>query len=216
MSFTGLTLRPFDIPKLRGFFSERFPNDTLFHNHVPNAAESFQYPKVQYRVISGMPALLGIGEGIDLIKKVLLEVDHIRIGENVHTCNELNYSLQIEDFGQSNNFYDYKITSPWMGLNQENYREFCRLDGLQKKTRLKSILRKNLLTLSKGFLYTIPDFDSIELDAWFKPVERNFHNIPMQCFWVEFTTNFAIPDYLALGKQVARGFGVVERLKEER
>jgi hypothetical protein len=103
-----------------------------------------------------------------------------------------------------------------MALNQENYREFVKLNTIQQKQRLKQILRGNLLTLSKGFGYTIPDFDAVELDGWFKPVERNFHNIPMQCFTGEFTTNFVIPDHLGLGKQIARGFGVIEKQKEER
>jgi hypothetical protein len=41
----------------------------------------------------------------------------------------------------------------------------------------------------------------------------NFKNIPMVCFTGEFTMNFLLPDYLGIGKQVARGFGTVRRIK---
>jgi hypothetical protein len=34
----------------------------------------------------------------------------------------------------------------------------------------------------------------------------------MICFQGEFTTNFLIPDYLGIGKQVARGFGTVVKM----
>jgi hypothetical protein len=35
----------------------------------------------------------------------------------------------------------------------------------------------------------------------------------MICFTGEFMVNFHIPDYLGIGKQVARGFGTVERIR---
>jgi len=54
------------------------------------------------------------------------------------------------------------------------------------------------------------------VDGWFKPLEVNFHNQPMQCFTGDFTTNFLIPEFLGLGKQSARGFGVVRKRKEEK
>jgi len=38
----------------------------------------------------------------------------------------------------------------------------------------------------------------------------------MQCFTGDFTTNFLIPDFLGIGKQSARGFGVVRKRKEEK
>lgn len=84
------------------------------------------------------------------------------------------------------------------------------------KARLLKILRGNLLNISKAFSYTIPDLDSVKGRGSFRTVSRNFHNIPMHCFTGRFGMNFKIPDHLALGKQVTRGFGVVECYKEEK
>jgi hypothetical protein len=37
----------------------------------------------------------------------------------------------------------------------------------------------------------------------------------MLCFTGDFTTNFLIPEFLGLGKQSARGFGVVRKKRGE-
>ncbi len=212
LSFSDINFKAFDIPKLRGFFASYFPKESLFHNHLPGGSLSYKFPQIQYRVIDNHPCILGIGDGIELIKRVFLNIDELKIGKNSYQVNDIQVSLFEENFGQGDTFYNYRFLSPWMALNQENYRDFVKLNTIQQKVRLKQILKGNLLTLSKGFGYTIKDFDQVELDGWFKPIERNFHNIPMRCFGGEFTINFAIPSYLAVGKQVARGFGVVESM----
>ncbi len=214
LSFSDLKLNPFDIPKLRGYFTRRFPDEHLFHNHLPDGSQSYRYPQIQYRIIDSHPALLGIGDGIDAMKRVFMLVDELSIGNTLHISSEKTVNIYEADFGQCRQFHTYSFISPWMALNQENYQEFMRQDALRQKQRLKQILKGNLLTISKGFGYSIPNFDSVELDSWFHPVARNFHNIPMQCFTGEFTVNFQIPDFLGLGKQCARGFGVVKKQED--
>ncbi|MDI3504068.1 MAG: hypothetical protein PWP64_1004 [Candidatus Cloacimonadota bacterium] len=209
MAFSDVSLNAFDIPKLRGYFARRYPDEPLFHGHLAGNKVSYLLPKIQYRIYQGHPALIGIGEGISAIKKIMLDNHNIQIADKSMQVREVQVEVFQEPFGQSEDFYDYRFITPWMALNQENYKQYIKMNRIAQKQRLKQILRGNLLTLSKGFDYTIPDFDSVELDAWFKPVSRNFHNIPMHCFTGEFTVNFRIPDFLALGKQGARGFGVV-------
>ena len=216
LSFNEIRFQAFDIPRLRGFFASYFPEESLLHNHLPGGSFSYKYPLIQYRVIGNHPCIIGVGAGIELIQKMVLKLDELHVGTKVYEINNLEVSLFEEPFGQSEDFYHYRFLSPWMGLNQENYRDFVKLNSFDQKQHLKKILRGNLLTLSKGFDYHIPNFDKIALDGWFKPVSRNFHNIPMNCFLGEFTVNFKIPDFLALGKQIARGFGVVKHEKEDR
>jgi len=214
--FTDVRLNAFEIPKLRGYFAHKYPNEVLFHNHLPENRPAYSYPKIQYRIIHSHPALLGIGEGVDLIKDIILHDHNLEIGNRNISVKEFQVELFREEFGQCPEFHDYRFSSPWMALNQENYKDYIKMNSIDQKKRLKQILKGNLLTLSKAFAYTIPEFDEIEVDGWFKPVSRNFHNIPMHCFMGEFTVNFQIPAYLALGKQIARGFGVVLTQKEEK
>lgn len=212
--FTDVVMQASDIPKLRGYFIHKFPETHLFHNHLPDSGFLYKNPSIQYRIIDSHPALIGINEGIELMKRVFLEIDSLTIGANTIQTFEREISLKECDFGQCEEFHNYSFLSPWMALNQENHREYLSLNPIEQKQRLRIILKNNLKTLSKGFNYWIPDTGQIQVDGWFTPLEVNFHNQRMQCFKGSFTTNFLIPEFLGLGKQCARGFGVVGKAKE--
>ena len=216
VSWTDVNLEPRDIPKLRGFFVSQFPNDHIFHNHLPNPGYNYNAPQIQYRIIDKHPALLAINEGINIIKKVFLEVDKLDINGKTLVSNEREIALKEDDFGLTENYYTYFFSSPWMALNQENYKDYNKMNTFQRNQKLKTILKNNLKTLSKAFNYWIPEVEKLNVDGWFKPLEVNFHNQPMQCFTGDFTTNFLIPEFLGIGKQSARGFGVVRKRKEEK
>lgn len=214
VKWNDVIIEPRDIPKLRGFFLTQFPENHLFHNHLPGQKFSYKMPQIQYRIIDKHPALLAINEAIDLAKQVFLEVGKLEINGKTIISNEREMILREEDFGQSKEYYNYYFASPWMALNQENYDAYNKLDTFNKNQKLKTILKNNLKTLSKAFQYWIPDTENLNVDGWFHPADVNFHNQTMLCFTGDFTTNFLIPEFLGLGKQSARGFGVV-RKKEE-
>ncbi len=214
VKWNDVIIEPRDIPKLRGFFLTQFPENHLFHNHLPGQKFSYKMPQIQYRIIDKHPALLAINEAIDLAKQVFLEVGKLEINGKTIISNEREMILREEDFGQSKEYYNYYFASPWMALNQENYDAYKKLDTFKQNQKLKTILKNNLKTLSKAFQYWIPDTENLNVDGWFHPAEVNFHNQTMLCFTGEFTTNFLIPEFFGLGKQSARGFGVV-RKKEE-
>ena len=215
VKWNDILIEPRDIPKLRGFFLTQFPENHLFHNHLPGQQYSYKFPQIQYRIIDKHPALLAINDAIDLVKQVFLEVGKLELNGKTIISNEREMILREEDFGQTEDYYNYYFASPWMALNQENYNTYNKLDTYNKNQKLKTILKNNLKTLSKAFQYWIPDLDNLNVDGWFHPLEVNFHNQPMLCFTGDFTTNFLIPEFLGLGKQSARGFGVV-RKKEEK
>ncbi|HNX03152.1 MAG TPA: CRISPR-associated endonuclease Cas6 [Candidatus Cloacimonas sp.] len=216
VSWTDVNLEPRDIPKLRGFFVNQFPDDHIFHNHLPNSGYNYNAPQIQYRIIDQHPALLAINEGINIIKKVFLEVDKLEINGKTLVSNEREIALKEDDFGLTEDYFTYFFSSPWMALNQENYKDYNKMNTFQRNQKLKTILKNNLKTLSKAFNYWIPEVEKLNVDGWFKPLEVNFHNQPMQCFTGDFTTNFLIPEFLGIGKQSARGFGVVRKRKEEK
>ncbi|MCK9557254.1 MAG: CRISPR-associated endonuclease Cas6 [Candidatus Cloacimonetes bacterium] len=209
VAFTDLELKAFDIPKLRGYFTHKYADDSIFHNHPEPGESAYRYPGIQYRIYKGHPALIGIGEGVNSLKRIILDNHNIRIGNSYMPANEILVDIRQEEFGQCEDMQSYRFLSPWMALNQENYREYIKTTTIDQNARLLKILRGNLLTISKAFSYTVPDMDAVEVEGSFNTVSRNFHNIPMHCFTGRFSMNFKIPDYLALGKQVARGFGVL-------
>ncbi len=97
-----------------------------------------------------------------------------------------------------------------MALNEDNYAKYIQLNKIEQQILLKRILTGNIISISKGFKYTIPNDFVIKVEGYFKPKQVNFKNRKMLCFKGDFMTNFNIPDHLGLGKQSARGFGVVK------
>jgi len=202
-------LKAFDIPKFRGDLSGKYPEYFLIHNHLSNTKLRYAYPAIQFKVIDSHPAIIGIGDGITILEKVFMEVEELNIGGTNLDINEKSILSKDYEFGQTEEQHEYLFASPWMALNQKNYNRYLFMKRTEQKQLLENILRGNLKSLSKGFGYFIPDFENVVVNTKFQDVFRNFKNNRMLCFEGTFKTNFLIPDYLGIGKQAARGFGMV-------
>lgn len=212
LKFNDVKLDVRDIAKVRGYFASSFPDKTMLHNHLPGGGFCYKFPKIQYRLFDGHPALIAMEEGIDVLKEVFFITDEMTIGTRVYDLNEKEIiSFDVEIFQQTD-FNYYQFISPYMALNQENHLKYLNADKFDKQLILKDILKGNLKTLAKGFSYEIPDFDSIQIDAFLQEKYVNYKDIKMLCFTGDFKVNFSIPDYWGLGKQTARGFGIVKRI----
>ncbi|MCH7611783.1 MAG: hypothetical protein IIB95_07630 [Candidatus Marinimicrobia bacterium] len=212
IEFSGLPMKAFDIPKLRGAVAKQFPKFDLINNHIENDRLRYAYPSIQFKVINNSPLIVGIGDGVDVLKTVFMDISNLDIdGKNI-SINEKSVRLDTVEFGQINKPVDYRFVLPWMALNQVNHKTYLSLSWKEKRPFLENILRRNLKSLSKGFDYFIPDFENLQVQTNLKTVLRNFKNQKMLCFKGAFTTNFIIPDYLGIGKQTARGFGTVVRV----
>ncbi len=207
--FHGLRLNPFDIPKFRGYLGDRYRDYDLIHNHMENDKLRYAYPSIQFKVTDGQPTIVGIGNGIKVLKRVFMDIAHLDIDGRRYEINEKSVRLDRVKFGQIECAVGYSFVLPWMALNQENHRKYKKLSWHERRPFLENILRGNLKSLSKGLDYFIPDFENLNVQTDLKPIVRNFKNIKMTCFEGTFATNFIIPDYLGIGKQTARGFGTV-------
>ncbi|MBL7110107.1 MAG: hypothetical protein ISS11_07710 [Candidatus Marinimicrobia bacterium] len=205
----GITISPFSIPKLRGDIASQYPQFTLIHNHLENENLRYGYPSIQFKVIDKKPMIIGIQDGIEVLKQVFMKLEDVKIEGDKIEIHEKSIQLDVLRFGQTSDYKSYKLSLPWMALNQKNHQEYKTLNWHEKRTFLERILRGNLISLSKGLDYTIPSIDNIFVQSDLKPVIRNFKNQKMLCFTGTFRTNFEIPDYLGIGKQTARGFGTV-------
>ncbi|NQT64661.1 MAG: CRISPR-associated endonuclease Cas6 [FCB group bacterium] len=212
IEFPELHFNHSQIPKLRGFFSNKFPDNIEFHNHLPSGKFSYKFPKIQYRIINNHPVLIGINEGIDILKKVFFSLDEIIISKRKYVLHEKEILLLEREFGISDDFISYHFISPWMALNKENHTKYIPFNKSEQQQFLKRILIGNIISMAKGLNYTVPDDFVIKIKGYFKPKKVNYKNQKMLCFSGEFITNFHIPDFMGLGKQSARGFGVVEKI----
>lgn len=212
VQFPNNPMNRFDIPKFRGYMAKLYPKYTLLHNHLENGKFRYGYPQVQFKTIKKIPTIIGISEGLEILKIVFMDVEEININGRSQKIWEKSIKLREESLGQTKKYYSYQFLSPWMALKEENYETYKQLDSIERQVFLKHLIRENLKTVSKGFQYRIPDIDSVKVEGYFKSRIMNFKNVKMLCFTGEFTVNFIIPDYLGIGKQVARGYGMVKKI----
>lgn len=200
-----------DASKLRGFFATEFNEYILLHQHVADKF-LYKYPMVQYKVIKGTPMIMGINEGVEVLKEIYDKYDEIRLGDNRYTINERGITVKEENFGLSDKFRKYRFVTPWFSLNQENYRKFYASDLEGQHTLTRKILIGNLLSASKTLEYKVPDI--IKADLRVRPKKTVLKGTKVMAFTGTFVVNFDIPDYMGLGKSVSRGFGAVEGVKD--
>lgn len=200
-----------DVPKIRGYLAGRFPEYVELHNHLGEGKFKYGYPVIQYKSIGGVPNIIAINEASKILIDIFYDVKEIVMKDKVMSILEKGYVLKTMDFGPSDQLIEYEFLSPWMALNQENYKTYLNSTEDEKVKILKKVLVGNILSMAKGLNCWVNK--PIEAMIKLSPVEVNYKNKKMIGFKGRFLTNFVIPDYLGVGKSVARGFGTVVRVK---
>ena len=197
--------------QLRGFFATSFNEYALLHQHITDRL-IYKYPLIQYKMLQGSPLILGINEGAEVLKEIYDKFDEIKLGESSYSILERGVILKSEEFGCAQEIYSYRFASPWLALSQENYPKYRDASGQERRDLLRRILVGNILSASKGLGYVAKEHIRLEVGRMQDEI------CPLKGMRVtgirgEFTTNFAIPEFMGLGKSVSRGFGAVTRLK---
>jgi hypothetical protein len=58
--FNNISLKPFQIPKFRGYIGNIFKDCDLFHNHNNEGKLINRYPLIQYKIINGTPLMVAV------------------------------------------------------------------------------------------------------------------------------------------------------------
>lgn len=193
-------------PKIRGFIADRYPEFTELHHH-DGKKTIYKYPLIQYKIVNDIPIIVGINEGIDILKMIFIDLEKMELGNLKFEVNEKSIDFENETWGIAPKMLHYSFVNPWMALNQKNYPQYAHGNPETKKDILKRILIGNILSISKSLNYTVEDRLKVIVDL--KPVEVNFKNKTMTAFRGTFHVNFHIPELWGIGKSVSRGFGAV-------
>ena len=213
--FTNTRLKPSQIHKLRGYVGTVFKQYDLIHNH--DAADGrviYRYPLIQFKRIGQTPAIIAITDrAVDLFADLFMKLDSLHIDGCDIPVHEKNLKVEKVDFGYARETFAYSFASPWMALNQHNFKAFTALETApERNALLQRILIGNLLSMSKYLGVHIAKDRQLNADIQLKPETVRFKGQQMIGFRGLFKTNFIIPDHLGLGKSVSRGFGTVTRL----
>ncbi len=214
ISFPQIRLSTRDGHKLRGYFARLFGEESdLFHNHDDTTKRDiYRYPLIQYKVVNKVPMLVGLDEGATLLIQHFLKIEQIEIEGLLFPVFQKDMKSEECLVGVRDVLHSYRFVNPWMALNQKNFKKYIGLNEADKKKKLETILIGNILTFFKAIDYFEKKKILISLNG-IKEIPVNFKNEKMIGFTGEFTTNVALPDYIGLGKSVARGFGTIIKNK---
>jgi hypothetical protein len=120
-----------------------------------------------------------------------------------------------EPLGEASEAITYRLRTPWLGLNQDNHRAYeAERDPAVRRALLERVLVGNCLSFAKAFGHRVST--QLSADAGnLRPWTTRLKGVAMLGFVGTFRVNFHIPDRAGIGKSVSRGFGTVERVREE-
>ncbi|MGB9498224.1 MAG: CRISPR-associated endonuclease Cas6 [Dissulfuribacterales bacterium] len=210
----NIRLNPSQIHKFRGFVGNLFLEHDLIHNHDKTGKPIYRYPLIQFKLIDKTPAIIAVTEpAIRIFSEIFMNMNEINIDGVVIPVFEKNLKVEDVEFGYSNETYVYEFTSPWIGLNQTNFKKYA---GIKNREDRENILRKsligNILSMSKFLNHWLEPDQHIKVEMKLSEKPLNLKAKRMIGFTGIFKTNFAIPDFLGIGKSVSRGFGVVKKI----
>jgi len=194
---------------VRGFFGNLYRNRPEFHGHRGEELV-YKHPLIQYKVFGGSALVIGLKEGAYLLKAVP-SLECLEIYNQKYPILKHNVCSDKVPFGLSDKLIRYIFSTPWIGLNEENYETYLmRRDKAQDTNGLlQKILIGNILSMSKSLGYVVKD--KIQLTAYLKEAEtvQVKDEIELMAFQGEFDANFLIPDLWGIGKFNSRGYGTV-------
>ena len=202
-----------DAEKIRGYLGNLFWENPYAHQHKADGSLIYCYPCVQYKVVNGSCLLIGFNEGLEIIKKTFHDLRSINLDGRWQEVLSKGLESYISLFSITSNQQFYSFLTPWLALNEENYGKYKAIKNWQEKKKfLVKILVGNIISMSKGLGYTVPEPIKAKI-GYIKEVPTSLKGVPMLGFLGEFSVNFEIPDYFGLGKSVSRGFGTVVRIR---
>jgi len=206
---TDRPLKKSQIPYLRGYILNNHNNEEL-HNHSGNGY-IYTYPKIQYKIVGGNGHIIGIEGGAKILGKIALETKQLELNHELYDIVDGHIILKNEDFGICESKKTYKFISPWLALNEKNYKYYKDLDDIGKKEKLEKILIGNILSMSKYLNYTA-DEKIVANILNYKEFTVNYKGNSFIGIIGEFTINFDIPNLFGIGRKVSKGFGTIMQI----
>ncbi|RYC70043.1 CRISPR-associated endonuclease Cas6 [Spirosoma sordidisoli] len=217
--FPNVRLRAHEIGRFRGFLNHQIDwQNPLFHNHTeePNGV-IYRYPRIQYRMHRGRAALFGIQDGFDALSQFL----------NTHLDNLPEAFWDIERAEQRTRLelterpLAYTLHH-WLGLNTIRNRDGSLLDlesvyddltdEAQQRAMLQRILTAQVLKFCGDMGCRLPtgalqvSVEEVQ-ETGLRTIRSQTGQTRLRSFQLQFTTNLPLPDHMALGKGVSKGYG---------
>ncbi|MGC8937249.1 MAG: CRISPR-associated endonuclease Cas6, partial [Candidatus Methanomethylicaceae archaeon] len=171
-------------PKIRGYIGNRFRDLPILHHHVGSLGYLYSYPLVQYKVVGGRVLIVGVDAGADAVRYIEPELDRLVL-ERIYAVREKKIEEKKWRLGPCCESKVYEFLTPWLALNEKNYRMY--LESQQKAKILRDILRGNVLSLCKGLSHRVGV--RLRTATFLKRTKVTYKGIPMIAFTGKFLLN---------------------------
>lgn len=204
-------IKNYEIPAFRGAIIKKAGRDNiLFHNHLSDEKFSYNYPLIQYKMISHKPSIICLDYGVDEIHKFFenrdwsIEISDRKINLSVDKINLNSFTMQVWD-----KKWLYTIRE-WIALNQVNYLKYEELESVVEKIQfLERILKGNILSFAKGIEWNVDKNIELSITEFREPRKIKMKKNTLLAFSLDFKCNVFIPNFIGLGKGVSSGYGIV-------
>lgn len=174
-----------------------------------NGKFRYAYPQVQYKVIENTPMLVGVKDGAGLLTELFLKIRELNIDGHIYPVHQKNIEARRSEIGVAEDLQTYQFETYWMSLNQKNHKKYSSAKPGEVHTILERTLIGNCLSFFKSMDLFVEK--RIEVSGMFQEKSTRFKDNRMIVFSGRFQSNVMLPDYIGLGKQVARGFGTIRK-----
>lgn len=201
----------FQTPQLRVFFGREFEEEIYMRSHNADGTVIYQYPRVQFKVVDREALLLGFNEGSELLQELWPKMDQSRLGDDEMPVLESRFETSSHEFNVTAEPIEYTFATPWLALNQKNFREYVGSRNQRfRKDELSRILAGNCLGMAKSLGIRFADRISADCRG-LTSIKTTLKGSGMIGFVGKFLLNLELPEFIGLGKSVSRGFGTIER-----
>lgn len=204
------SISPRELLCFRGAMIQLSGGNMLFHNHEKEGY-FYRYPRVQYKLINGRAALIGINEGASALADMFKGREHM-----VCTLGFREVDFHIDYLGEmlcgievGEEFYRYEISN-WLPLNKRNFREFNRADGLASQILLlEKILTGNILSMAKGLKIDLRQRIICKIENLETNTASTYKGVGLMSFRATFRCNATLPQWFGLGKSASMNHGTI-------
>ena len=208
-------LKAYEIPAFRGAVCEKigYEND-VYHNHNNQGGDKlkyyYRYPKVQYKRYRDRPMLVFVNEGIEAAQHFFGQPSwELTFGGKEHTMKIGNLRVKEFPLQVKEHFMEYRIFR-WQALNQRNYEEWQKLDGLLEEVAfLEKKLCGHIISFASGVDWQMETRFEVKILEVIRQHVVKFKGVRVTTFDIRFKTNVFIPEFIGLGKGISHGYGVV-------
>ncbi len=200
--------------QLRGALARLFSGDDRFHQHDSEGRVLYRYPPILYRWSRGKALIAGWGDAAQQLPNLPWLDLNLTLGKDPVEVDDALIRCHAAEIPYSPRLHSYRLLSPALLFNQENYRRFQGLDGDEKHLELDRLLTAQLLTVLRSLGAELPGHLYVTLINP-RPTRCHFKQQELLGFGGRLLCNLTLPPGFAFGHAVSHGYGWLVPDQEE-